>query len=218
MDPKTINRAPTTPLAKPAGTTPLLRPPAAINGNSSLSSSRSGGTDPRGLASTILVLSRWLQNLVIGVWLGAILTVGVIVATVAVSVMKTPVAAGTIIGPAVNDVTKLGGICGVIYLVMLLIHDPLWKKYHPTVSNALLSFLKTVLAAAMVGASGYLLYRVGPQMTHYLTVAHVVNGHLTGVAGRAFDWWHKLYVQVTQGIFGGGLLLLLLTQMSGRKR
>ena len=175
-------------------------------------------TDPRGLASSIMVLCRWIQNVSIGVWAGAILGTGMLVAPAAQEFFKSRVQAGQFLGPVFVNVTKLGIAAGILYMLMMFAHDSLWKRYHPTTTGDLLSFLRFVLAAGMVGASAYLLLRAWPRMQVLEHVATVVGGSLSGPHGHAFDWWHQLFEKITRGIFGGCLALMLLSQMARRRK
>jgi hypothetical protein len=164
------------------------------------------------------VLCRWLQSLSIALWMGAILCLGMIVAPYAVTYFNSRVDAGKFLGPLFYKLTLGGVICGVVYVLLLLVHDSLWKRYHPTAVGGILTFLRFVLAVGMVGASAYLLIRAYPAMEQYQKVAQVVNGAFTGGAGRAFDYWHALYKTITSSVFGAGLALLLLTHMSHKRR
>jgi hypothetical protein len=174
--------------------------------------------DPRGLVSTILVLCRWLQVLLIGLWAGGMLAVGLLVAPHALAYFHTRVMAGQFLGPLFVMLIKGGIACGAAYLALLFVHDNLWRRYHRTAAGDFLLFLKFVIAAAFVGAGCYLLLRVWPAMDQYQHAAHVVAGAFTGGAGRAFDYWHKLFERVSQDMTAGGFVLILLTLMSRRRR
>ena len=211
MDPLTTNRT-----SRPGGTTTPLSTGTRPLGSRPVALPRTTPQMP-GLASAILVICQWLQNVAIGAWVGAILVLGILVAPHTVQAFKTPVASGQFLGPVMRIVTEAGGACALLYLVLLMVHDALLRRFHSNAANLLLSLLKTLLSAGMVATFGYLLYRVNGRMDHYLEVAKVVNGHLLGGPGRAFDYWHKLYEQIVQGLVGAGLLLMLLTQMSRRR-
>ncbi|MDQ2731548.1 MAG: hypothetical protein M3Y56_07810 [Armatimonadota bacterium] len=220
MDPGTPGRrpAPTTPLSpldklgsRPAG--PAARPPG-------------GGIpvvpihrpDPPGLASGMLVFCRWLQNLSIGLWLGIMLLIARLGPYALHYFHENRVDSGKFLGPLVAEWTKAGVVVGILYLVLMLIHDSLWRRYHATTAGEVLVFFKFILCAAIIGCCSYLLLQALPVMDHLRATATVVNGAMTGDGGKSFDHWHKIYEQLSGGMFLGGAALMLLSQLSRKRR
>lgn len=220
---------PTTPGRRPAATTPLS-PLDKIGSRPTGSSVRpSGGgipptgspvhrPDPRGLASGILVLCRWLQNLSMGLWLGIMLLIARMGPYALHYFHDNRVDSGKFLGPLVAEWTKAGVVVGILYLILMLIHDSLWRRYHATTAGEVLVFLKFMLAAGIIAGCSYLLLQAMPAMDHLRQGAQVVNGALAGDAGKSFDRWHKIYEQLSAAMFLGGAGLMLLTQMARRRR
>jgi uncharacterized membrane protein len=151
----------------------------------------------------LLILSRWVQQVCLGIWIGGLLVIGAIVAPVAFRHAGLDLEhAGNVVG---NSFTRFNVVCAVTGALLLFGQAVEWAMLRQTSAKwRKLAGLRLLCVAGMLTLTAYLGGSVGPKM------------FADRAAGRkaAFDAAHRFYgnmarVQVYLA-FGAVLFTVLL--------
>jgi hypothetical protein len=151
----------------------------------------------------LLILSRWVQQVCLGIWIGGLLVIGAIVAPVAFRhAGLDPYHAGNVVG---NSFTRFNVVCAVTGGLLLLGQAIEWGTLRQTSAKwRKLAGLRLLCVAGMVALTAYLGSSVGPKM------------FADRAAGRkaAFDAAHRFYGNMARAqvylAFGAVLFTILL--------
>jgi hypothetical protein len=149
-----------------------------------------------------------LVYLVLGVWLGALVFFGAILAPVVFS--QLPIhSAGLVVGDSLRRLHWMGLLCGLLFLVVMVLARAHYRSILP----------QAVLVLAMMVLTAYSQFSIIPRMD---TARESVGGNIDAVAannpGREiFDQLHKQSVHVEGLILVCGLVALVATAHLSRR-
>jgi len=149
-------------------------------------------------------LLRFLMLLALGLWLGAILCFGVIVAPTLFATLPTRDLAGAVVSAALAKLHMVGFICGGVFLLALLAYRALKGKVS-------LAFLQVLLVIVMLACTAYSEFGVGRRMNALKNNMGVIDNVPHEDPRRvAFNHLHKYSEDLEYAVFGCGLVTLLL--------
>ena len=138
--------------------------------------------------------------LVLGLWLGALVLFGAILAPLAAGIH----AAGTVVGGTLVRLHWMGLICGIVFLLFTLVLSRFahWHSYTP----------QAILVLVMLVLTAYSQFSIIPEMN---TARDAVGGEITAVAennpGRQiFDRLHNLSTRIEGIVLVCGLVAFML--------
>jgi hypothetical protein len=144
------------------------------------------------MRQSLLIASAWLNIVALGLWLGATIGIGALVAPAAFRV--APESAGAVVGESLRRLNYLGLGCAAVVLVATALEAMAWRLVPAAIAR-----LALVLAAA--GIAWYLGWRMIPTMGALRTAGQSESAE--------FDRLHTRYELMTKGQFAlllGGAL------------
>lgn len=159
----------------------------------------------------------FVAYLALGLWLGALVFFGLILAPVAFGQLPPLFgyqpqgfhAAGVVVGGSLVRLHWMGLICGIVFLVAVLLARPHYRTIIP----------QAVLVLAMLVLTAYSQFSIIPRMN---TARDSVGGSIEAVPGNnpgrvIFERLHKLSVDVEMTILFCGLGALIATTHLARR-
>jgi Domain of unknown function (DUF4149) len=149
-----------------------------------------------------------LVYLALGLWLGALIFFGAVLAPIAFS--QLPIhAAGQIIGGSLVRLHWMGLLCGLLFLIVMLVGRPHYKTVIP----------QAILVLMMIGLTAYSQFSIIPRMD---TARVSVGGDIDTVAAnnpgrQIFDRLHKTSTHVEALVVLLGLGALVATAHWSRR-
>lgn len=146
----------------------------------------------------------------LGVWLGALLFFGAVLAPTAFTVLPTTHDAGVLVGASLRRLHVMGLVAGVVYLIGSLIAARVLKGTLEWAS------LRNLLVVAMMGLTLLLNAVIIPRMDRLRQQVEAEAGDIVNVAPtdprrHRFDQLHILSTRVESGVLILGLGALYLT-------
>ena len=159
-------------------------------------------------------LTAYIEVLLLGVWLGAMIFFSFAVAPGAFSVLPTREMAGVMVTSTIGKIEILGLIIGPL---LILIHAANWRSRHASVA---IKALQSVLILLMVASAGLSRFWVSPVM---VALRAAMGGHIDDVAVTdpmrvQFNDLHRYSVALMSAAIIAGLVVLFLTVRSWLKR
>jgi hypothetical protein len=158
-----------------------------------------------------------LVYLVLGIWIGALIFFGAVLAPLAFTELPPLFsnaaqgihAAGVIVGGSLIRLHWMGILCGIIFLILLLLGRPHYRTIVPQIA----------LVVVMLALTSYSQFSIIPRMD---TARDSVGGDIDAVAAdnpgrQIFDRLHVLSVRVEGAVVLCGIAALVVTAHLARR-